>query len=122
MNLKPISMKSILLLSLLLFIGINVKAQHEVCRLPINSAWFKNEPTTGYDYVLGDARLDNFLKSVASSRYVYLYFNRNGTWQLAAQCAIPKNSVKTFYFKNGIQYGITVQKKDRPTPITLIRK
>ena len=122
MNLKPIIMKSILLLPLFLFFSIQTFGQEHVCKMPVKSAWFKNEPTTGYDYILGEARLDNFLKSVATSRYVYLYFNRNGTWQLAVQCAVPKNYVKTLYFKNGIQFGITTKKMDRPTPIKLVKK
>src|SRR5690606_35028267 len=108
MNLKSITMKSIFILSVLLFVGTVSNAQHDVCKMPIKSPWVKTQPTDGFDYVLGEARLENFLKSVSTSNYVYLYFNRNGNWQTVVQCAIPKNYIKTYYFKNGIQYGISV--------------
>ena len=115
-------MKSIIVLSIFLFVGTVSHSQNDVCKAPIESPWFKPQPTSGYDYILGKARLENFVKSVSSAKYVYLYYNRNGTWKMAVDCAIPKNYIKTYYFKNGIQYGITTNRQDRPTPITLVKK
>lgn len=75
--------------------------------------------TSGFDLHLGDAELHNYLATVKNSKSVYLYFNRNGTWEMLKDCAIPKGYVKSFYFKNGIQYGVAVHIKDRPTVIYL---
>ncbi|MBD3637300.1 MAG: hypothetical protein HUJ25_08115 [Crocinitomicaceae bacterium] len=116
-------MKQLTSICIVLFIGIGsyAQSQRDVCKMPLSSVWVKMEKEEGYDFRLTGDGLSNYLNLVKDSPYVYLYCKKATGWAMVKECKLPKIYLKSFYYKNGIQYGFTTELSERPILLKLER-